>query len=192
MKRSENGGRIVVVSGPSGCGKDSVVDELLRKRQDMTLSVSCTSREKRTYEIEGEHYYFISKEEFERLIDDGKMLEYAEYAGHYYGTSLAEIERKFEQDKTLILVIEINGADSIKRIYPDSLRVFIVPPSLEELRQRLRLRNTESGAEIEKRLEIAGIEMSHALEFDHVIINDKVEDCANKLMEIIADWKQLR
>ena len=190
MKRTEAGKRIVVVSGPSGCGKDSVVGEMMRESRGMALSVSCTSREKRDYENEGEHYYFISKEEFERLISEGMMLEYTEYSGNYYGTSLAEIKSKLEHNRTVILVIEIIGASNIKKLYPGSLRVFIVPPSFEELGCRLRRRNSESGAEIERRLEIARDEMAKASEFDRVIVNRTKEACAKELMEIIEDWRQ--
>ena len=190
MKRIMDEKRLVVISGPSGCGKDSVVNELVSSRTDMALSVSSTSRPKREYEAEGEHYYFLSREEFERQIERGMMLEHTQYSGHFYGTSLAEIEDKLRDDKTVILIIETTGASNIKKEFPDSLRVFVAPPSLEELERRLRLRGSESDPEIEKRLEIARREMARANEYDYVIINDEVKSCADRLMEIIGDWQR--
>lgn len=180
-----NGKNLVVVSGPSGCGKDTVVEELMRRNPEISLSVSCTSRNKRDYEVEGKHYYFISKEEFRKRVDAGMMLEYAEYSGNYYGTPRSEIELKLEENKIVILVIEVNGAKQVKALLPDSLLVFIVPPSIEELEQRLKLRHTESEAERSERLVIAAREIQSAADYDLIIENDEVKSCAEKLEKAI-------
>ncbi len=190
MGRIENEKYLVVVSGPSGCGKDTVVKELMRIRPDISLSISCTSRPKRDYEVHGEHYYFITREEFEQRVSAGKMLEYTEYAGNYYGTPLTEIEEKLSRKETVILVIEVEGARRVKDMFPDSLLVFIVPPSLEELERRLKLRNTESVQEREKRLEIARRELRYLAEYDHVLENDEVSVCAAELDITIREWQE--
>ena len=180
---------LVVVSGPSGCGKDTVVMELMHRRPDIELAVSMTSRPKRDYEIEGSHYYFVSREEFEHRISEGEMVEYTEYAGNYYGTPKKEIEEKLVNRQTVVLVIEFNGAKKIKELYPGSLLVFIVPPSIEELERRLRLRDTEENWEVEKRLEIAEEELKHLADYDFVIENVKFRECAKKLEDTIDFWQ---
>jgi guanylate kinase len=180
---------LVVVSGPSGCGKDTVVMELMRRRPDIELAVSMTSRPKRDYEIEGNHYYFVSREEFELRISEEEMVEYTEYAGNYYGTPKKEIEDRLVNRQTVVLVIEFNGAKRIKEMYPDSLLVFIVPPSLEELERRLRLRDTEENWEVEKRLEIAKEELKHLADYDFVIENEKFRECAKNLEDTINFWQ---
>ena len=181
---------LVVVSGPSGSGKDTVVKELISRRPDMNLAVSCTSRGKRDYEQDGEHYFFVSREEFLRRVSKGGMLEYTEYSGNYYGTPLDEIENRIDNEETVILVIEVNGAKRVKELFPDSLLVFVVPPSLDELDRRLRLRNTESEVERGRRMEIAQVEMSRLADYDRVIENDIVENCAVKLEKCIEEWQR--
>jgi len=181
---------LVVVSGPSGCGKDTVVKELLRIKKDVSLSVSCTTRKKRDYEVDGKDYYFLTREQFERRIKDKRMLEYTEYSGNYYGTPLDELEEKLKNKQTVVLVIEVNGARRVKELYKNSLLVFIVPPSLEELERRLSLRNTETVTEISKRLEIAEYELRQLADYDEVVQNDQVDRCAEMLAAIIEEWQK--
>ncbi len=181
---------LVVVSGPSGCGKDTVVKELLRRKSDASLAVSCTTRSKRDYEIDGKDYYFINREQFEKRIADNRMLEYTEYNGNMYGTPLDELENKLADRNTVVLVIEVNGARNVKERYPNSLLVFIVPPSIEELERRLFNRNTETKEEIERRLAIAEEELKHLASYDEVIQNDTVEHCAGMLADIIEEWQK--
>ncbi len=181
--------RLVVVSGPSGCGKDTVVKELIRMREDITVSVSCTTRAVRGEEKHGVNYYYISKQEFEQRLAKGRMLEYTEYAENYYGTPMDELEEKLTDEQTVILVIEVNGAKQVKAIYPNSLLVFIIPPSLEELERRLKLRATENDTQVEKRLKIAETELKSLADYDIVIENDVVECCAKRLAEAIDEWQ---
>ncbi|MEA5051110.1 MAG: guanylate kinase [Oscillospiraceae bacterium] len=181
--------KLVVVSGPSGCGKDTVVGCLMKMREDIFLSVSCTTRQRRANETDGVHYYFISRGEFQRRIEANRMLEYTEYAGNLYGTPLDELEQKLTGDHTVVLIIEVEGAKNVKRMFPGSMCVFIVPPSLEVLEQRLRLRCTESEEVIRTRLRIAEQELSQLDFYDVSIVNDVAEVCAAELSKAIDTWQ---
>ncbi|MEA4911320.1 MAG: guanylate kinase [Oscillospiraceae bacterium] len=181
--------RLVVVSGPSGCGKDTVVRRLMAQRKDVFLSVSCTTRKMRAGEADGVDYYYISEEEFLRRVRENRMLEYTKYAGNYYGTPLDELRQKLCGDNTVVLIIEVEGAMNVKRIFPDSLCVFIVPPSLEALEQRLRQRSTEPEEDIRARLEIAQRELTQLNFYDVSIVNDVVETCASALSASIDAWQ---
>ncbi len=189
MKRMINERKLVVVSGPSGCGKDTVVKHLMALRDDVLLSVSCTTREARPNEVDGTHYYFLSEREFMSRVERDRMLEYTNYAGHYYGTPLDELETKLVGGNTVILIIEVTGAHNVKKRFPQSLCVFIVPPSLEALEQRLRARGTESESEIKKRLEIADVELRHLDFYDVAIANDVAVECAQRLSDEIDKWQ---
>lgn len=180
---------LVVISGPSGCGKDTVVKRLLEIRPDTECSVSCTTRPRREHEVEGVDYYYISKSEFKTRIREHRMLEYAEYSGNLYGTPIDETEYRIKHKKTVILVIEVNGGMTVKKLYPHSLLVFITPPSFNELEKRLRCRCTETDCEIHKRLEIADSEMKQIEHYDAVVINDTVERCAQEIADIIDGWQ---
>ena len=175
------GKNLVVVSGPSGCGKDTVVELLLKDNPDMTLSVSYTTRKKRDYEEEGIHYYFTTREDFEQRTEAGLMLETAEYNGNYYGTPLPELIDRLKHNRIVILVIEVQGGKSVRRIFPEALQVFIMPPSMEELERRLRRRCSETEEELYRRLEIAQYEMSFAGSYDVVIVNDDLNECKAEL-----------
>lgn len=180
---------LVVLSGPSGSGKDTISKAIRARRGDIAVSISCTTRRPRGTEKHGEDYYFISKEDFLDRVARGRMLEYTEYAGNYYGTPMDELEKKLDGKTTVLLVIEVNGARKVKEVYPNSLLVFIVPPSLEELEKRLKLRNTETDMERSKRMEIAKKELKHLADYDFVIENDIVDHCAERLSDIIDEWQ---
>ncbi len=181
--------KLVVVSGPSGCGKDTVVKHLLALRDDVLLSVSCTTRRPRANEVDGTHYYFLSEAEFMDRVNRNRMLEYTRYSDNWYGTPLDEIEQKLIGGNTVVLIIEVQGAKNVKNRYPDSLCVFIVPPSLEALEQRLRKRMTEDDDEIQRRLAIAAVELKELHFYDYAIENEIAVDCANRLSVIITEWQ---
>ncbi|NLC78361.1 MAG: guanylate kinase [Ruminococcaceae bacterium] len=185
-----NQSKLVVVSGPSGCGKDTVVGCLMKLREDVFLSVSCTTRKPRKNEIDGVNYYFISEEDFLKRVENKRMLEYTNYAGNYYGTPMDELEGKLTGNNTVVLIIEVEGAKNVKETYPDSLCVFIVPPSLEVLEQRLRLRGTEDEDEIKERLAIAERELKELNYYDVSLENDIAEVCAAKLSRAINKWQK--
>lgn len=182
--------KLIVVSGPSGCGKDTVVKHLMALRDDVLLSVSCTTRKPRINEVNGVHYYFLDEAEFMRRVEADRMLEYTNYAGNYYGTPLDELEQKLVGDNIVVLIIEVKGAHNVKTRYPNSLCVFIVPPSIEALRERLRGRGTESEEEIEKRIAIAAKELDELHFYDASIKNVVAVECAQQLSDIIDAWQK--
>lgn len=186
MIKTKTRGLLTVISGPSGCGKDTVVKEVMKKNKNTWLSISCTSREKRGNEKEGVDYYFLSKEEFERKIEKNELLEYAEYADNYYGTPKEYIEEHLKKGEDVFLVIEIQGALKIKEILPDTLFIFILPPSMKELRRRLENRKTETPEKINKRFKTAYKEINEVAKYNYVIVNDEVEVAANKLNSILT------
>ncbi len=184
-----NGQHLIVLSGPAGSGKDTVVQYLVEHHPEVEVSVSMTTRDKRPGEREGVNYYYISTEEFERRIAAGEALEYTNYCGNYYGTPKSEVDSRIEKGINVILIIEVEGAANIKRLYPDAKLVFVRPPSFEELEKRLRGRKTESEEKIRERLARALEEMEYACDYDYVIIKDKVEQCAEELYQIICEPK---
>ncbi len=186
MIKTKTRGLLTVISGPSGCGKDTVVKEVMKKNKNTWLSISCTSREKRGNEKEGVDYYFLSKEEFERKIEKNELLEYAEYADNYYGTPKEYIEEHLKKGEDVFLVIEIQGALKIKEILPDTLFIFILPPSMKELRRRLENRKTETPEKINKRFKTAYKEINEVAKYNYVIVNDEVEKAAAKLNSILV------
>lgn len=181
-------GKLIVVSGPSGVGKDTVVSEYLKIHPEDVLSVSMTSRPKRDYEVDGVHYYFRTKEGFEEEVEKGNLLEYATYNGNYYGTPKSEVIKRLEDGINVILVIEIQGARNIKNMLgDDALLIFVLPPSIEELRERLINRGTESLEQINNRLAIAEKEINENTFYDYKIINDNIEDAVKSLENIIKN-----
>ena len=184
-------GMLITVSGPSGSGKGTVLGELIKKRDDVKISVSMTTRQKRNGEIDGVNYYFVTKEYFEKKINESSMLEYAQYAGNYYGTPKEPVDEMLKAGKAVILEIDVQGADKIKEIYPNVIRIFIMPPSVSVLERRLRGRNTEDEETINHRLVIAKGEMRMASEYDFIVINDEL-DSAVKDVETIIDAERLK
>lgn len=178
-------GMLVLFSGPSGVGKDTVLDIILSKDKKLQRSVSLTTREKRAGEIDGEDYYFITKEEFSQMIKDGQVLEYAQYGENVYGTPKAPVDKWLKEGKTVILKIEVKGAQKIRELYPEALSIFLLPPSMQILEDRIRRRATESESDIEKRLEIAKNEILRSADYDFVVVNDNLDEASDNVLSII-------
>ena len=179
-------GKLVVISGASGVGKGTVLGIMMKKRKDLKFSVSATTRAPRPSETDGVHYYFVTKEQFEEMIASGQMLEYSAHAANYYGTPRAQAEEMMENGSVL-LDIEPNGAGQVKKAAPDAVLVFIMPPSMEELERRLRGRGDTPEDQIAMRMERAVWEMEQRHWYDHVVVNDDAERCADEILKIIAD-----
>lgn len=179
-------GKLVVISGASGVGKGTVLGIMMKKDPALSFSVSATTRAPRPGEVDGVHYYFITRERFEEMIDQGEFLEYDAHAANYYGTPRAQAEEKLEKGSVL-LDIEPKGAEQVKKADPKALLVFIMPPSMDELERRLRGRGDTSEEQITMRLERAVWEMEQRSWYDKVVVNDDAERCADEILKIIAD-----
>jgi guanylate kinase len=178
--------RLVVLSGPSGVGKDSVI-ELIRARSPWVwLSVSVTTRPRRDYEVDGVHYNFVSRAEFERMVASGQLLEWAEFAGNLYGTPRAPVEARLAAGIPVLLKIDLQGARQVRAAMPDALLVFLAPPSPEELKRRLIGRGTEDEETIRRRLRHADEELAAEPEFDVTVVNDFVERAADELVSLLG------
>lgn len=178
--------RLTVLSGPSGVGKDAVI-EVIRKRSPWVwLSVSVTTRKKRDYEIDGKHYTFVNRTEFERLVDGGMLLEWAEFAGNLYGTPRAAVQGRLAAGIPALLKIDLQGARQVRDAMPDAQLVFLAPPSREELRRRLIGRGTESPETIRRRLAHADEELAAESEFDATVVNDYLERAADELVGLLG------
>lgn len=186
MMAKDYASHIVVLSAPSGTGKDTIAAKLIQCDSRLELSCSATTRKKRGSEQEGVDYYFMSPEEFDGLIKDGGFIEYAQYGRNKYGTLKSDVTRRIDAGKTVILVIDVQGGASIRRMYPGALTVFILPPSSEELERRLRARGTDSAEEISERIKIAETEMKRAQEYDYAVINDDLDTAVKEVYNIIA------
>ena len=181
-----NKGTLLVLSGSSGVGKSTIIAQVLEQRPELYFSVSCTTRAPRPGEVDGVNYTFISREEFQARIERGEFLEYAEYVGNYYGTSMTVIREKLEQGVDVLLDIEVQGAAKVRERLPDAASVFIVPPSFEELAQRLRGRGTDSEEKIQKHLETARREAKEIKNYDYIVVNDTVDHAAQEVLAILT------
>ncbi len=180
-------GKLIVLTGPSGVGKGTLVQILLQRHPEIYLSVSATTRAPRPGETYGEHYYFVSRTDFEKMISDRHLLEWAEFAGNYYGTPRLPVEQQIAEGKTVLLEVELDGANQISTSCPDALRIFILPPSFSALEQRLRDRATDSNSAIDSRLKRAQIEIASAGEFNVQITNDDLETALHQLESAILN-----
>jgi guanylate kinase len=180
-------GRLYVVSGPSGAGKGTVIKEVLRRRPDVVLSVSATTRPARAGERHGVHYTFVSLEEFLTLRDQGEFLESAEVYGHLYGTPRSQVERTLAEGRIMIVEVDIQGAMAIKRAMPEAILVFVEPPSIDDLMVRLRGRATEDVESMRRRVEAAYDEIKVKRIYDHIVVNDEIRKAADALVRILDE-----
>lgn len=183
-------GILVIFSGPSGSGKGTVLKEFLAKRDDARVSVSMTTRQPREGDIDGVHYYFVTREYFEKKIADNKMLEYAEYNHNMYGTPKDPVDDMLREGKIVILEIEVQGAEKIRKLYPDAVSIFLMPPSMSVLEERLRGRNSEDEETINHRLVIAREEIRRAGEYNYIVVNDTVDNASAVMDTIINAERQ--
>ena len=179
-------GKLFVISGPSGAGKSTVVFKAIEGRTDVCFSTSVTTRAPRPGEVDGREYFFIDRERFQEMVERGELLEHAEYVSNCYGTPRAYVEQKLAEGMNVLLDIEIQGARQVRDRMPEAVKIFIVPPTLEELRRRLEGRGTDSPEAIEGRLARARQEYGEATFYDYILVNDKVEVAAGELAAIIT------
>lgn len=180
-----NKGSLIIISGPSGSGKDTVLKKLFEKMPEIEFSISSVSRSMREGEVQGEKYNFITRAEFEKMIADDALLEYNVYCDNYYGTPKAPVERCIASGGEIILEVDVNGAANVRKNCPDNFSVFIAPPSFEVLRNRLFNRGTETAEVIEKRLAQAKNELDRAKEYDYIVVNDDLDVAVDELKNII-------
>lgn len=180
-----NKGGVFIISGPSGSGKDTVLAELFRNRPDLLFSISSVTRPMRSGEKEGDKYNFISREKFEYMIENDMLLEHNVFVNNYYGTPREPVERAIAEGKDIIIEVDVNGAAQIRQKLPEAVSIFIMPPSFEELKRRLRGRGTESEELIEKRLNSALGEIKRATEYDYIIVNDNITAAADDILSVI-------
>lgn len=174
----------IVISGPSGSGKGTIVNKLI-ENENSIVSISATTRKPRVGEVDGKHYFFRSKEDFEEMIRNNELLEYARFCDNYYGTPKKFVEDTTASGKNIILEIEVEGALQVKEIYPEAVFIFVIPPSLEELRQRLIDRQTETIDVIDKRLSRAKEELPYYKEYDYLVVNDDIDSAVTSIENII-------
>lgn len=177
--------KLIIITGPSGVGKGTVVKELLDRNKDIWLSISATTRNPRVGENDGLNYYFISEERFKDMIDKKEFLEWAQFAGNYYGTPISTVNEKIEKGFIVLLEIEVEGAKQIKEKFPEALSIFLLPPSKAELEKRIRNRGTEKEEAIDRRLSRANYEIASSNQFDFVLTNHDVDESVKEVFKII-------
>ena len=181
-----NKGRVYIISGPSGSGKDSVMKKIFEKQPDIAFSISSITRDMRPGEVEGEKYNFISRERFEQMIKNDELLEHNVFVGNYYGTPKAPVINCIENGKDMLIEVDVNGAEQIRGKMPEAVSIFIMPPSLEVLKKRLTGRGTDSAEVIEKRLNEALREIASAKDYDYIVVNDDLETAADDFVKIMS------
>ncbi len=189
-KQRTRKGKIVIVSGPSGVGKSSICKEVVKRLDNVCLSVSVTTRPRAEAEVDGQDYWFVSQQQFRKRIDEGSLLEYAEVFGHLYGTPKDKVAEALQAGKTVILEIDVQGARQVKLVYPDAVMVFIFPPTEKELAQRIKNRGREEMGAAEERLEGANAEFAAAWQYyEHMVVNDDLEQAVKEVRQIIEQGK---
>jgi len=179
-------GKLIVVSAPSGCGKTTITNALLKRHPEFTFSVSATTRSKRRNEVHGRHYFFLTKEEFDRAIEKNDLVEWEEIYGNCYGTLKSVVDEALEQGKILLFDVDVNGGLSIKKQYPDdTVLIFIEPPGLEDLKNRLQRRNTEDEIQFNRRLERVPMELEKGKLYEYSVVNDDLEKAINDVDKIV-------
>lgn len=190
MIKSKKKGDLIVISGPSGCGKDSICNKVIKKRKNIQISVSMTTREKRQGEKEGKDYYFVTKEEFEKSIENDDLLEYAiVHEKDYYGTPKSNLFKILEDGIDVILIIDIQGALQIKEKYPEAIFIFILPPSMRELKKRLIKRGSETKESMFRRFKSMYKEINEIVKYNYVVVNDELDEAVNKVIAILDSQK---
>jgi guanylate kinase len=180
-------GLLVVVSGFSGAGKGSIMKRILQKYDNYALSISATTRDPRPGEMDGQDYFYKTQKQFEKMIDKDELIEYASYQGNYYGTPKAYVEKQLNSGRDVILEIEVQGATKVKELLPDTVLIFVTPPSAAELRDRLTKRATESADQIRGRLRRAVVEAEYMPTYDYILVNDNLDKTAKHLNYLIQD-----
>lgn len=190
MIKQQKRGNLIIISGTTCAGKGTVIKHLLERNKNLYLSISYTSRPKRTNEVDGKDYYFVTPEEFQAKIDNHDFLEYAQVQyGCYYGTPKKEIEEKLEKGLDVILEIDVEGAKQVKTLYPETILIFIMAPSMEEVKKRIKKRNTENADQIIKRFKKAYQEINEVNKYNYVVVNDIVADAVAKIEAILISEK---
>lgn len=190
MKQKIEPGVLIIVSAPSGCGKSTVVRALMEQRDKLRFSVSATTRSPREGETDGVDYYFVSREQFQQMVDEGAFLEHAEYVGNCYGTPRAPVEKQLAEGYDVYLDIDVQGAMQVKALRPETLMIFLMPPSMEELERRLTKRGNNTPEEVKARLAAAEREFAFKERFDHVVVNDEVDRAVAEISGLIDAQKR--
>lgn len=177
---------VIVITGPSGVGKGTLIEALRERLPGLSLAISATTRDPRPGERDGIDYHFLTPEQFERLVSEGAFVEHAEYSGRRYGTLRSELERSLEHGSAVLLEIEVQGARQVREAIPDAMLVFIAPPDERSLEERLRGRGTDSEQQIERRLQTARTELAAQAEFEHVIVNGDLAEATDELVELVG------
>jgi guanylate kinase len=183
-------GLLIVISGPSGVGKDTLIKRLLELDRNLRYSVSCTTRSPRPNEKDGVDYTFVSREQFKKLIEENAFLEWADYNGNLYGTLADRVERARADGHDIVLKIEVKGAEQVRERVPDGIFIFVVPPSVDELVRRQEERNTETSSDMNARREIATREMEYSRRYDHIVVNDELERAVAQILAIVQKARE--